>query len=188
MVKTKCRIFKLKHTRSGVKTAVNLGENMKHITAIKPGGRLDNTAIILLDIFLQKNIGSNIEISLNNISKKRSRKENSYYWGCVIQYFRLGWAVTQGERITKDQAHEALKFKFLGKLVSVTGDLAASDAPDITITPTTKELASIDFQLYLQDAIDFVRTYFDIEIPPPEVSGHNDTDGIEELILQAVKK
>jgi len=123
--------------------------------------------------------GQLVEISIDTVSKKRSIKENSYYWGCVIQHFRLGWAITQGERITKEEAHNGLRGKFMCKIWTKL---------DIRIPISTSTLTHLDFQIYLDDIKDFTSKYLGVEIPAPDKTQTLTDTELETLIHQTTEK
>jgi len=54
-----------------------------------------------------------VEIIIKKLYKKRSNEQNRYYWGYIIMEFCRGFKETTGEIISKEQAHEFLKSKFL---------------------------------------------------------------------------
>jgi len=94
--------------------------------------------------------GKEVEVCIQKWRKKRTTPQNKYYWGVVIPL------IAQYCGYDDQEAHEALKFKFLRKKGIIP-----------TVTSTTK-LDTVEFMDYLEKVKRFASEELKIVIPDPE--------------------
>ena len=104
---------------------------------------------------LNKLEGKRVEVKVEAYKKRRSSHQNQYYWGVVIPMIskELGY--------TKDEAHSALKNKFL-----TVSNYSKQDI-EFELTKETKELDTKEFEQYLRDIRNFAGDFLGIFIPQP---------------------
>lgn len=95
--------------------------------------------------------GSEVEITIGKRRKKRSLAQNAYMWGVV--YAMIGEAAGY----TPEEAHEALKWRFLR---------VHDDSPIPTVRSTT-ELTTVEMEHYLAQCRQLAAELFALYIPDP---------------------
>lgn len=95
--------------------------------------------------------------------KKRTNPQNSYLWGCVYELALVGFRdLGYSEIKTTSDVHEVFKHLFLKRdVVSPDGELIT------TITRSTTELTTIEFNQYLESIWQFSAENLNVNIPPP---------------------
>lgn len=96
--------------------------------------------------------------------KRRSDRQNRYYWPCFVQPF-ADFLRGQGETITDDEAHLLMRAKFLRQTVV---NRETGEAIGQRIRSTT-ELTTEEFNNYLELCAQWLAENFDIVVPEPDV-------------------
>ena len=132
---------------------------MKHFATVIDGKltllapNLFKEAVRLLD-------GKDVTLTIER-SSKRSSHQNRYYWGGVIPIIQYGMQEV-GVKMSHEQVHELLKFKFLIEdVVTEDGEILMQ-----TIGSTTK-LNTIKFNEYIESIREWAWEYLSIEVPEP---------------------
>jgi len=102
------------------------------------------------------------EIEIKKQKKKRSLDQNGYYWGVVVYFFIQGALDTWGEDIDSETAHAELKKHCNYKeVINVnTGEINKLPLP-------TKDLTTVEFELYQDKCRKFIYEWFNIIVPLP---------------------
>jgi len=104
--------------------------------------------------------GKDITLTINRATK-RTCKQNRYYHGGVIPIIQYGLQQV-GVKMSNEQVHELLKFKFLIEdVVTDDGEVLMS-----TIGSTTK-LSTIKFNEYIENIRQWAWEYLKVEVPEP---------------------
>ena len=132
---------------------------MKHFASVIDGKltllapNLFKEAVRLLD-------GKDVTLTIER-SNKRSSPQNRYYWGGVIPIIQYGMQEV-GVKMSHDQIHELLKYKFLIQdVVTDDGEILMQ-----TIGSTTK-LNTVKFNEYIDNIREWAWEYLSIEVPEP---------------------
>ena len=132
---------------------------MKHFATVIDGKltllapNLFKEAVRLLD-------GKDVTLTIER-STKRTSQQNRYYWGGVIPIIQYGMQ-DLGVKMSHEQVHELLKFKFLIEdVVTEDGEILMQ-----TIGSTTK-LNTIKFNEYIESIREWAWEYLSIEVPEP---------------------
>jgi hypothetical protein len=96
--------------------------------------------------------GQDVELTLQKRRKKRSLKQNSYYWPVVV-----GMIQEAAGYLTDEEAHDALRMHFLQK---------HEDGQLPTVRSTT-ELTTVEFEEYLSKCRQLGAEMYGIYIPEP---------------------
>lgn len=88
---------------------------MKKITVISEvrGGKLTRNRNLISDI-IQSREGKDIEITFSSPTKKRSIKQNSYYWSVIVPIWQKALKESQGEIFNNEEVNYFLKYNFNG--------------------------------------------------------------------------
>jgi len=100
-----------------------------------------------------------VEIIVKKRYKKRSNKQNARHWGYIIVEFCRGWEEANGERITKEQAHEFLKSQFL-----FTEAVNEGTSEIVRMPKNSSKLTTVEFMEFNEDCSKFLKEWFGIEI------------------------
>lgn len=73
------------------------------------GSKLDLDYPAQFKAFIRRFAGDEVEIEVRKRRSRRSTDQNAYWWGVVIPH------IAEYTGYTHDEAHEALKVKFLGQ-------------------------------------------------------------------------
>jgi hypothetical protein len=114
--------------------------------------------------FLSQYIGKEIEISFKKANKRRSAKQNRWYWGVAIKTIQEELLRMEGEPYEKEDIHhyilnEIVKAKFRTK--DVMGKLITYTETKSTSAMTTKEFEVFKFQMQVHFS------HKGIDIPDP---------------------
>jgi len=121
------------------------------LTLLAPN--LFKEAVRLLD-------GKDVTLTIER-STKRTSQQNRYYWGGVIPIIQYGMQEV-GVKMSHDQIHELLKYKFLIEdVVTDDGEILMQ-----TIGSTTK-LNTVKFNEYIESIREWAWEYLSIEVPEP---------------------
>jgi hypothetical protein len=101
------------------------------------------------DEYARKFEGKNVEITIDRVQQSRTLKQNSYYWGVVIEI------LTKEFGYGPDEIHEALKFLFLKKLLN----------EDLITVKSTTSLTTKEFGEYIEKIKVWASSNHNIYIP-----------------------
>jgi len=105
--------------------------------------------------------GCRFELTLSKEKKIRSNKQNKYYWYILLKHVKEALTESQGVVFTLDDAHDFMKHKFIGfKKIKV-------GRTHITKKPTTKDLSTVETNLYYKNIRDWLFIYFEVLAPLP---------------------
>lgn len=107
--------------------------------------------------------GKEIEVIFRRKRKHRSDPQNRYYWGVVVEMIRAGMK-EMGDKVTPDQVHEFLKWRFLRvqKVDESTGEVLYEYAG------STADLGTGEFSEYVERCCQFAAEYLGLSIPLPQ--------------------
>lgn len=94
--------------------------------------------------------GTRVDLILKKQTKKRSNKQNKYYWHVVIEILREYFGYS------KDEMHEALKWQFLRK--------PDSNPPTVG---STRKLSTEEFNTYIESIQIWAASEFSVVVPDP---------------------
>jgi hypothetical protein len=102
-------------------------------------------------------------ITIDKAKSKRSILQNSYYWAVVLGAFLEGYRDTNGEEISKEEAHETLKMELNYKTISneETGEV-------VRIPKSTADINTKEFSEYVEKCRRFISEWFGVETPDPD--------------------
>jgi hypothetical protein len=100
---------------------------------------------------IQKLEGLDVEVILRKLRRKRSLKQNAYYWAVIVPMFQEAVPFD-----TPDEAHQALKMQFLTD--------RTKRMPTIR---STTSLDTAEESTYIESCRNLYRSMFDAEIPDP---------------------
>ena len=103
-------------------------------------------------------------ITLEPYKKRRGNQSNRYYWGVVIEYVIQGFN-DLGELVSKEQAHEFLKDRFL---FNNKREVPVVDGIVLEIPATTTTLSVDEFGQYIEHCVQFAAEYLNVVIPAPD--------------------
>ena len=106
--------------------------------------------------------GKEIELTIQRKKKHRSDPQNRYYWGVVVEMIRAGMK-EMGDKVTPDQVHEFLKWRFLRtqKIDEATGEVLYEYAG------STADLSTVEFSEYVEKCCQFAAELLGVSIPLP---------------------
>ena len=132
---------------------------MKHFATVIDG-KLTLLAPELFKEAVRELNGKDVTLTIER-STKRTSQQNRYYWGGVIPIIQYGMQEV-GVKMSHEQVHELLKFKFLIQdVVTEDGEILMQ-----TIGSTTK-LNTIKFNEYIESIREWAWEYLSIEVPEP---------------------
>lgn len=130
------------------------------ITSVQNGVFKRNRTTILQAIKSFEN--SDVILTLEKPKKKRSNRQNAFYWGCLIPLMQQGAKDMWGEVWSVDKSHKHLsgKFVFHESINEKTGEVTQTPKSSTELTTTEWEVYTTEIRIYLlQD--------FDINAPEP---------------------
>jgi hypothetical protein len=94
--------------------------------------------------------------------KKRSKEQRGYYFAVIVAEFVNGWRDTQGEFISRDEAHTKLKeiCNPIELINNKTGEI-------IKVAGSTKKFTTIEQEEYNERCRLFIYSWFNITVPLP---------------------
>jgi hypothetical protein len=92
--------------------------------------------------FLQANEGRPVEVTLEEWSDSRTKRQNRYYWGVVIPGAQAAFRFDWGVQLTKQAAHEACRQQFLG--VQLMG------VKKVPVVRSSATLTTAEFTAYIE--------------------------------------
>ncbi len=105
--------------------------------------------------------GKEIVITVEVKSKKRSLKQNRYYWGVVVPLVKAG-LTDAGWRYTTEQVHEDLKRDF--NIVEIVNEQSGEIRKSIG---STTEMTTKQIMEYFAKITEWSAEYLGVEIPEP---------------------
>jgi hypothetical protein len=93
---------------------------------------------------------------------RRTDRQNRYYWPVFVQTF-VDYLEAQGCKHTPQEVHEMFRHKFLQTNVKIVDEMW------VNITRSTTELATAEFNKYLDDIAMWLADMFHIVLPGPSV-------------------
>ena len=101
-------------------------------------------------------------IQILKYRRRRTDRQNRYYWPCFVGEFARHLAQEWGESVAPTVAHSILKTRFLGRSVvhRGTGEL-------IQFVGSTSELTAVQFNQYLDQCAKFLAE-LGIVVPEPQ--------------------
>jgi len=104
--------------------------------------------------------GKRLTITIEQRRKKRSIEQNAYYWGVVVSMIQEGLREV-GYYMTKDEAHELVKFKFLRRKIQ------NKQGETIETLGSTTNMTTVQFEEYILAVKDWALEYLGVSIPDP---------------------
>lgn len=106
--------------------------------------------------------GMTIDVTFSKRSNKRSNRQNSYYWGCLLPIFQSAIKDSWGELWSIEQMHEFLKTNcnFEELVNEDTGQI-------IRRIKSTTENSTVSQEEFHKKCRDLCREFFNVEIPLP---------------------
>lgn len=97
--------------------------------------------------------GTHVFVTIKKITREtlRSVEQNRYYWGIVIKL------LADYTGYTKEEMHEALKYKFL----------RYENVPGLPTVLSTTQLSTVEFESYLEQVRRWAAIEFGVYIPLP---------------------
>ena len=124
------------------------------------GGRIDRNRSLLNDA-IQKLEGYDICITIEKVRRKRSLRENNYYWGVVV--FLITKTISDlGNLWTAEDTHFYLRNKFLLESMPVN-----DSGEFIDRAKSTTELATFEMEAYLEQVMAWAAQTLGVVIPLP---------------------
>tara|TARA_R100001460_G_scaffold40063_1_gene75077 strand:+ start:532 stop:963 length:432 start_codon:yes stop_codon:yes gene_type:complete len=109
--------------------------------------------------------GKEVEITIKLKRKYRSSPQNAYYFGVIIPIAVNAFYNEWGEVWSKEKAHEFFKNKFL-----FDERINEETAEIIHIPKSTCDNSTIEQEDYHLKCIEFLREWFNVEVPLPNES------------------
>ena len=101
--------------------------------------------------------GKEVEVVVRKKKKHRSGEQNAYYWGVVIDI------ISGATGFTPQEAHDAMRFKFLNDLTR-TDRIRAAELPRVK---STADLTTVEFLDYVAQIQQWASEFLDCYIPEP---------------------
>lgn len=100
-------------------------------------------------------------ISIVKYRPRRSDRQNAFYHAVYVPLFAEWWSENEGEVVSRDQAHEMLKSKFLSRDYADrrTGEVISRAAR------STTSLSTEEFSAYLDSIAKFLAEFCGIVVP-----------------------
>ena len=135
-------------------------KKFESITSVSQGKFTRNRTIILNAIKSFEN--SDVILTLEKPKKKRSTRQNAFYWSVLVVLMQSGAKDLWGEVWSIDKAHKHLsnKFVFHESINEKTGEI--SNTPK-----STTELTTTGWEVYMTEIRIYLLEDFDINAPEP---------------------
>lgn len=104
--------------------------------------------------------GKKVEIAIKEWKNTRRNRANRYYWGVVIPSVFKAFAEMGIKLVNHEQAHEAMRLKFLS--MEVETKEGSFKVPQSTTTMKVDEFANYIFVI-----IEYLRDYYNFVVPEP---------------------
>lgn len=99
-----------------------------------------------------------VVVTIKEFKNTRRSRANRYYWGVVVPAVYNAFAENGIKLINHEQAHEAMRNRFL---------LEEVDGLDYRVPKSTTKMSISEFSDYIFVIIDYLREYFKWEVPAP---------------------
>lgn len=135
------------------------------------GGRISLPARLRKEV-IGRFEGQRIEVIFKRDRKRRSNKQNAYYWTIIIPYVLQGFIdlghdeLLIGQEDSKEAIHGLLKERFLHN--GITIEDAKGNVYDLK--PSTKRCTTVEFMEYVERISKWAIECLNVVIPEPEVS------------------
>lgn len=117
---------------------------VEFISAVQ-GGKISPVVAGNIARLLRLAEGKRVKITLQQVKKRRSNRQNAYYWGVVVPAV-LEMFLEAGNSITEEGVHDFLK-AYVGKLVKHVKQPNGSIA---VVLGSTADLRTLEFEDYLE--------------------------------------
>jgi hypothetical protein len=107
--------------------------------------------------------------------KKRTDRENKYYWGVVVKHANKAFNDNDGIKYSPEQSHDKLKENCNGKVVEITSR-RTGEVKYEQVGLSTANLSTAEFETYLEKCRLFLNEWFGVYVPLP-----NESDPVEYL-------
>ena len=107
---------------------------------------------------LKKLNGKRVKVTIKEWKNTRRNRANRYYWGVVIPAVYQAFAENGIKLINHEQAHEAMRNRFL---------LEEVEGLDYRVPKTTTKMTITEFSDYIFVIINYLHEYFNWEVPTP---------------------
>ena len=107
---------------------------------------------------LKKLNGKRVKVTIKEWKNTRRNRANRYYWGVVIPAVYQAFAENGIKLINHEQAHEAMRNRFL---------LEEVEGLDYRVPKTTTKMTITEFSDYIFVIINYLHEYFNWEVPAP---------------------
>ncbi len=132
-------------------------------------GKFTQNRDVIVDAINQYE-GKEVVLSIKRFYKKRTEKENKYYWAVIVEHWKNILRESWGEVLTKDQVHEFLKQNLMyEEKCTEDGEIIMNPIngrPVVRIKSTT-ENDTWDQEQYHEAARQLAFEMFGYEIPLP---------------------
>jgi hypothetical protein len=130
------------------------------ITSIH-NGKFKRNLNTVLDIVKQFN-GMDVLLTFDKPKKKRSNKQNNFYWGVLIPISKNAIKESWGEVWSKEQTHNFFKtrFNYTEKVNETTGEV-------VKIPKSTTENTTTQQEEYYLQIREFLQEWFNVTAPLP---------------------
>jgi len=105
--------------------------------------------------------GKEVVITIEKKSKKRSLKQNRYYWGVVVPLVKAGM-IEVGYRMTTETTHEYLLANF--NIIELVNEHSGEILKSIG---RTTEMSTIEITTYFEKIAEWSLEYLNVIIPIP---------------------
>lgn len=130
------------------------------LAKVKDGGLKVSRRSDFVDV-LNSFEGKDIVITIDKKKNERSLQQNAYYWGVLIPIVQAALK-DAGMKMSKEETHELLKFKFLQveKVNESTGEI-------LKFLGSSAELTTTGFMEFIADIQQWSAEYLNTQIPSP---------------------
>ncbi len=105
--------------------------------------------------------GKRVEVTIKEYKNTRSNRANRYYWGVVIPSVFKAFAEMGIKLVNQEQAHEAMRIKFLMEEIQVGED-------SFRVPKSTTKMKTDEFANYIFVIVDYLREYYNFVVPEPK--------------------
>lgn len=104
--------------------------------------------------------------TLHREFRLRTPAENRYYWGVIIKHAVACFTECDGFAYTPEEAHERLKLECNYTYVEQTNH-RSGEVVSVKVAKSTKDLSTIEFEMYLEKCRLFINEWFGVYVPMP---------------------
>lgn len=118
---------------------------------------------------LEQYAGQEITITIERRIRKRSLKQNNYYWGVVIPLALHGMN-DAGHEIDREGVHDFLRSNFAYDMIvdKETGEiLTGSDGKPLIQVFKTSKMTTMEFNIFVEKIQKWSAEYLSVDIPSP---------------------